>query len=86
MGVLEGGIQIAQSKEEADTNRFAKEIAEEVPKLGKKLQGVREALEKPRLASLDSPVAETLAAVEKLGKEFDATKQRCAELARCQVP
>ena len=56
MGMLESGIQVAQSKEEEDTKRFAKEIAEEVPKLNRALQATREALEKPKLADLGADV------------------------------
>ena len=36
--MLENGIQMAQSKEEEDIKRFSKEIADEVPKLNKRIQ------------------------------------------------
>ena len=84
LGFLETGIQVAQSKEESDTARFAKEIADEAPKLSRRIQAVREGLEKPRLSSLESPVPDTVAAVEKLSKEFQASKQQAEKFASYQ--
>jgi hypothetical protein len=82
--MLETGIQLAQSKEDEDTKRFAKEIAEEVPKLNRALQATREALEKPRLADLDADVAATVELVEKLDAQFKATEEKCKKMARYQ--
>jgi DNA-binding ferritin-like protein len=84
LGTLETGIQLAQSKEDEDTKRFAKEIAEEVPKLNRALQATREALEKPRLADLDADVAATVELVEKLDAQFKATEEKCKKMARYQ--
>jgi dynein heavy chain, axonemal len=84
LSMLENGIQVAQGKEEEDSKRFVKEVAEEVPRLARRLQNIREALEKPALASLDSPIPETVEKVEKLSTEYDQAKERCATLTRYQ--
>jgi len=84
LAMLENGIQVAQGKEEEDSKRFVKEVSEEVPKLTRRLQLLREALEKPTLASLESPILETVEKVEKLSSEFDAAKDRCSTLTRYQ--
>jgi len=82
--MLESGIQVAQSKEDEDTKRFAKEIADEVPLLNRALQATREALEKPKLADLDADIDATVEAVEKLSEQFKATEEKCKKMASYQ--
>jgi len=84
LGMLESGIQVAQSKEDEDTKRFAKEIADEVPLLNRALQATREALEKPKLADLDANIDSTVEAVEKLSEQFKATEEKCKKMANYQ--
>jgi dynein heavy chain len=46
MRSLEDGIEKAQSKEEEEVNRFSAEVDADIPKLNKKIQALREALDK----------------------------------------
>ena len=82
MTSLENGIEVAQGREEEDTNRFAAEVEAEVPKLNKNIQNLREALDKEDIVDLDNydTPENVIGYLEKQKEQFDALQERAETL------
>ncbi|KAH8072853.1 dynein light chain binding protein [Aureococcus anophagefferens] len=84
MTTLDTGVQIAEGREEEDTKRFATEVAEEVPRLKKRIAEVREQLDQRIVASLDERPENVLAFLEIQSDALDELKSRSETLCDYQ--
>ncbi|CAM9277540.1 unnamed protein product [Ascophyllum nodosum] len=85
MTALENGIQVAESTEQEETQRFAETIREEVPKLAKKIAQVRERLDNSLIANLDASEEEVLRFLGKEEEKLGQLKDRATELMDYQA-
>ena len=81
---LESAVQEAEGREEEDAKRFAQEIEDEIPKLAKKINRVREQLDDVRIASTEVPAESVLSFLARQREELDAHKARTEKLTDFQ--
>ncbi|KAH8045613.1 dynein light chain binding protein [Aureococcus anophagefferens] len=83
MTTLDTGVQIAEGREEEDTKRFATEVAEEVPRLKKRIAEVREQLDQ-RIVAPSTSGPNVLAFLEIQSDALDELKSRSETLCDYQ--
>jgi dynein heavy chain len=81
---LDTAVQIADTREEDDIKRFTANIAEELPRLGKQINAVREQLELPLIASVEADVDEVLKFLRKQDHDLQTYCGRVAKLQEYQ--
>ena len=84
MSTLDTGVQIAEGREEEDTKKFAGEVADEVPRLRKRIGEVREQLDQRIVASLDERPENVLSFLEIQSDALDELRTRAETLCEYQ--
>jgi dynein heavy chain len=82
---LEANITLAEGKEEEEGKKFATQITEEVPKLIKKINDIREQLDNPMISDPDAPDEKVVKYMVMQEQDFARAKARSEKLQEYQT-